>query len=183
MGRGLLRLLLCAYRIAARVSYSVCMDEKVSSPKTSRRVAGRRKAGYLSGAHTTHRLRYHLVFVPKYRHRVLTGTLKTRLVELFTSCCELHKWGLLELNVQPDHVHLLVQLPPSMSVSSAVKLLKGGSSRILSQEFTYLEEYIWKSGFWSDGFFAESVGMREEEMIRRYIRDQDSKKSKVTKLK
>jgi putative transposase len=159
------------------------MDEAVSSSKTSKRVAGRRKSGYLSGAHTTHRLRYHLVFVPKYRHRVLVGALKTRLEELFARCCEMHGWVLLELNVQADHVHMLVQLPPSISVSFAVKYLKGGSSRILRTEFPDLDEYIWKSGFWSDGFFAESVGVREEEMIRRYIRDQDSKKSKVTKLK
>ena len=159
------------------------MDEQPSPKKTSKRIAGRRRAGYLSGSHTTHRLRYHLVFVPKYRHLVLEGELKTRLMELFEQCCSVQDWDLLELNVQPDHVHMLIQLPPKISVSSAVKLLKGGSSRVLAIEFPSLEEYIWKSGFWSDGFFAESVGMKEEEMIRRYIRDQDSKRDKVTKLK
>ena len=105
----------------------------------------------------THRLRFHLVWVPKYRRRVLEGDIARRAEELFRQACEVNGWGLHELSVQPDHVHLLLQIPPRISVSKAVNLLKGGSSRVLRQEFPNLEEFLWGKSFWCDGFFAESM--------------------------
>ena len=132
-------------------------------------------SGYWSGAHTTHRLRFHLVWIPKYRRRVLQGAIATRVAELFYQACEVNDWQLHELNVQPDHVHLLVQISPRVSVVSVAKVvnqLKGGSSRALRKEFTELEEFLWGNSFWCDGYFAESVGQTEEGVIRRYIQNQ-----------
>jgi putative transposase len=125
---------------------------------------------YWSGAHTKHRLMYHLVWIPKYRKRILKGALVERLRELFSQCAEINGWRIDELNIQPDHVHMLVQLKPSISVSSAVQLFKGGSSRVVRAEFPHLEEFLWGESFWGDGYFAETAGQCSEQAIKEYIR-------------
>jgi REP-associated tyrosine transposase len=127
---------------------------------------------YSHGAHTTHRLQYHLVWVPKYRKRVLRGPLARRLYELLRQCAEMNDWSVEELNVQTDHVHLLVQLPPKVAVSRAVNLMKGGTSRAIRAEFPELDEFLWGDSLWADGYFAESVGQVTEARIRAYIQNQ-----------
>ena len=130
---------------------------------------------YWSGGHTKHRLLYHLVFVPKYRVRVLDGKVAARLRVLFEQACEVNDWRIDELAVQPDHLHLYHadgQVHPRESVSSVVKTLKGGSSRVLRSEFPDLVEFLWGSSFWAEGFFAETVGQREETVVKRYIKKQ-----------
>lgn len=129
-------------------------------------------SGYWNGAHTTHRLLFHLVWIPKYRRRVMQGKIALRLEQLFRQACEVHDWQLHELSVQPDHVHLLLQIHPRQSVSKVVGLIKGGSSRALRKEFPKLEEFLWSKDFWADGYFAESVGQSQEAVIRRYIKEQ-----------
>ncbi len=84
---------------------------------------------YWTGAHTTHRLRLHMVFTPKYRKRVLRGALASRLEELLREACEVSRWELHELSVLPDHVHLLVQCRPKDSVASVAQRLKTESRR------------------------------------------------------
>ena len=133
-------------------------------------------APYWSGAHTTHRLQFHLVWIPKYRRRVLEGAIATRLRALLLQACAVNDWHLHEVSVQPDHVHLLLQIHPRESVAQVVKQLKGGSSRLLRAEFPELEEFLWGKSFWGNGYFAESVGQTQEEVIRRYIRDQGGQK-------
>jgi len=132
---------------------------------------------YWTGAHTTHRLRFHLVFVPKYRWRVLTGPVAARLRELIEQACEVNGWevrelAVRELAVQPDHVHLLIQVPPRYSVSAVAKILKGGTSRVLREEFPELTEFLWGQQFWANGYFAVTVGTVEGEAVARYIREQ-----------
>ncbi len=127
---------------------------------------------YRSGAHTTHRLIYHLVWIPKYRKRVLRGPLAGRLYELLRQCTEMNGWSVEELNVQTDHIHLLVQLPPREAVSHAVQLMKGGTSKVIRQEFPELEEFLWGDSLWADGYFAESVGRVTESRIKAYIQNQ-----------
>lgn len=127
---------------------------------------------YSSGAHTTHRLMYHLVWIPKYRKRVLRGPLARRLYELIRQCAEINQWGIEELNIQVDHVHLLIQLPPKEAVAHAMQFLKGGTSKVIRQEFPELEEFLWGDSLWADGYFAESVGQTTEKTIRSYIQNQ-----------
>lgn len=127
---------------------------------------------YWTGAHTTHRLRYHLVWIPKYCKRVLTGSAAVRLDALLRQACEVRRWGLEEMSIQADHVHLLVQARPSETVSGVVQCLKGGTSRVLRAEFPDLEEYLWGDSFWADGYFVETVGKVDEATIRDYIRQQ-----------
>ncbi len=77
-----------------------------------------------------------------------------------------------EFEIMPDHIHMLIQIRPDLALSTVVQYFKGGSSRILRQEFPKLEEFLWGESFWADGYFAESVGIAQEEMIKRYIRNQ-----------
>jgi len=132
---------------------------------------------YWTGAHTRHRLLYHLVWTPKYRKRILLGKVADRLKELFLEGAHVNRWVIQELNIQRDHVHMLIQVEPSVSVAKVVQVLKGGTSIKIRQEFPKLEEFLWGTSFWADGYFAESIGTVQEEMIRKYIREQQHGKS------
>ena len=127
---------------------------------------------YWTGSHTKHRLKYHLVWIPKYRKRVLIGKIAGHLKVLLYQAAEMNGWNIEELAVEKDHIHMLIQIKPDTSVARAVQLMKGGTSRVLRQEHEELEEFLWGDSFWADGYFAETVGVFEEEMIQKYIRDQ-----------
>ena len=128
---------------------------------------------YWSGAHTKHRLQCHLVWIPKYRRRVLRGKVVIRLKQLLYQACRINRWWIGELAIETDHVHVLIQYHPRESISEVVQILKGGTSRVVRKEFPELEEFIWGDSFWADGYFAESVGKVNEEVIRKYIRSQN----------
>ena len=129
---------------------------------------------YWKGAHTKHRMLYHIVWIPKYRKRVLHGEIATRIKELLEECIEVNRWKAEELNIQKDHVHLLIRLRPDISVSKVVQLLKGRSSHAIRSEFPKLKEFYLGTtkSFWGDGFFVETVGQVSEKNIRDYIRNQ-----------
>jgi putative transposase len=129
-------------------------------------------ARYWTGAHTKHRLQVHLVWIPKYRKRVLRGKVAVRLKRLLYEACKMNRWWIGELSIQEEHVHVMIQLKPSDSVASVVQVLKGGTSKVIRKEFPELEEFLWGESFWADGYFAESVGVVDEAIIRRYIRAQ-----------
>jgi putative transposase len=145
----------------------------VVAPRTSQAFKPGRERRYLSGGHTRHRLVFHLVWIPKYRRGVLRGLVAHRAEGLIREIAVRRGWVIQELSVQPDHVHLLVQLKPGISVSQAVQLFKGGTSMVLRMEFPDVKRAVYWDGFWADGYFAESVGVTQEETIRRYIREQD----------
>ncbi len=132
---------------------------------------------YWTGAHTKHRLLYHLVWIPKYRKRILLGKVVVRLDELFREAAHVNRWVIRELNIQRDHVHMLIQVEPRVSVAKVVQVLKGGTSIKIRREFPELEEFLWGDSFWADGYFAESIGTVQEEMIRKYIREQQRDQS------
>jgi len=127
---------------------------------------------YWAGGHTTSRLRYHIVFTPKYRRRVLQGRLAERLEELMRQACESRRWAIHELSIQPDHVHLLIQVLPKDSVPTVTQILKGGTSIVIRREFPELQEFLWGKSLWADGYFAETVGHVNESIVRAYIRNQ-----------
>ena len=131
-----------------------------------------RMNSYWTGAHSKHRLMIHLVWIPKYRKRILKGTLAKRINELLLLCAAANGWEVLELNVQEDHVHIVVQFVPTISVSDMVQLFKGKSSRIIRKEFPELEEVYWGDSFWCDGYFAETVGHCNVEKILAYVKNQ-----------
>lgn len=127
---------------------------------------------YLKGAHTKHRMLYHIVWIPKYRKKVLKGKLAERVKELLLECAEEYGWKIIELNIQEDHVHMVVQLKPNISVSKVVQLFKGSSSRIIRLEFPELKKIYWGDSFWGDGYFVETVGKVDLEVIREYVKNQ-----------
>ena len=126
---------------------------------------------YWPGAHTRHRLMYHLVWIPKYRRRVLRGKVAVRLQGFLYEACKVNRWWIEEMKVLPDHVHVLMQIHPTETVAEVVQKLKGGTSYRLRQEFPELEEFIWGEGFWADGYFAETVGARSFAAVKRYIKE------------
>ena len=83
-----------------------------------------KKDKYWSGAHTLHRLKYHFVFVPKYRKRVLRGKIVSQLKTLFYQACDTHDWFMEELAIEEDHVHMLLQVKPDKSISKILQILK-----------------------------------------------------------
>ena len=127
---------------------------------------------YRTGSHTKHRLQYHLVWIPKYRKRVLRGKIAVRLKKLLYEACKVNRWWIGEISIQEDHIHMIIQVNPQDSVSEVAHILKGGTSRVIRKEFPELEEFLWGDSFWADGYFAETIGSVEEETIRKYIRDQ-----------
>ena len=121
-------------------------------------------------AHTKHRHMYHIVWIPKYRRKVLRKKIAKRIEELLRECALINRWEIHELNIQVDHVHMLVQLKPNINVSKAVQLFKGGSSKVIREEFPDLKEFLWGDGFWADGYFSETVGKVNMSVIREHIK-------------
>jgi putative transposase len=95
-----------------------------------------------------------------------------RLRKLLYEACRINKWWTSELSIQEDHVHLIIQTKPEDSVAEVAQRLKGGTSRVIRKEYPELEEFLWGDSFWADGYFAETVGNVDEEVVRRYIREQ-----------
>jgi putative transposase len=123
-------------------------------------------------AHSFHRLTYHIVFTPKYRRRVLRGKLINRLRELFYECALVNHWFIHELEIMDDHVHLLIQISPTISLTKAIMYLKGGSSKVIRKEFPELEEFLWGDSLWQDGYYVETIGRLDEKAMREYIKNQ-----------
>ena len=129
-------------------------------------------AGYWTGSHTRHKLQLHIVWVPKYRKRILRGEIVRRLKQMLYEGCKMNRWWIGEINIQTDHVHVMIQIKPKDSVGNVVNALKGATSYKLRKEFPEFEEFLWGDSFWADGYFAEKVGAVDEEVIRRYIKEQ-----------
>lgn len=87
----------------------------------------------------------------------------------------MNDWEIHRLEILPDHVHMLLQTNPRDSLDHVLQIPKGGSSRVIRQEFPELEEFLWGDSFWADGYFAETVGRTTETAIRRYLENQQNK--------
>jgi len=77
-----------------------------------------------------------------------------------------------EMSIQADYVYITVEIPPLISVTEVVRIFKGGTSRVLRKEYPEIEEFLWGESFWADGYFAETVGKVDEEVVKKYIRQQ-----------
>ena len=128
---------------------------------------------YRRGAHTVYDIKYHLVWVTKYRYEVLRGDVAIRVRDLIRELCMAKEITIIKGHVSRDHVHLYVSAPPRMSVSQVVQYLKGKSSRILQQEFSSLRKRYWGQHLWARGYFCASSGTVTDEMIKAYIEQQD----------
>jgi len=116
----------------------------------------------------------HLVFVAKYRRRVFDGDAINRLRTIFTKVCADFEAHLIEMDGEDDHVHLLVEYPPKIAVSTLVNSLKGVSSRLLRKERPDIQRRYWKSVLWSPSYFASSCGGAPISIVRQYIEQQQT---------
>jgi putative transposase len=131
------------------------------------------KKKYYYGAHTKHRNMYHIVWIPKYRKKILQGKIKDRLDRYFREYAEVNGWELQELNINLDHVHLMIQLPLTVKVCEVVNRLKSSSSKVVREELPLeVKKMLHGPSFWADGYFCETVGHGSEEAIRNYIQNQ-----------
>lgn len=124
------------------------------------------------GAHTTYNVNYHIVWIPKYRKAVLTGrTLRMVLEDIIRGQSESFDWQVLAFEIQPDHIHCFVSVPPAFAVSRVVHQLKGNTSRQLRRIFPDLKRQLGAS-LWADGYYASTAGYISEDKVKRYIEEQ-----------
>jgi len=128
---------------------------------------------YRTGAHTKHDLKVHLIWIPKYRKRVLTGQISIRVRDVIRQIATEHELEILSGKVACDHVHVLISYKPYQSISDIAQWLKGISSRILLQEFPLLRKKFWGKHFWARGYLAVTSGTITDEMIQEYIENQE----------
>jgi len=114
-------------------------------------------------------VKYHVIWCPKYRRRVLGGAAELRLKEIIGEVVAEFGGMVIEVETMPDHVHLLVELPPQVAVSKFVQILKGRSSRRLRQEFAHLARM---KCLWAPSYFVSTVGGAPLEVVRRYVENQ-----------
>ncbi len=126
-----------------------------------------------TGRHCVFKLHVHLVFVTKYRKKVFTDEILKTMEVIFRNVCQEFETELVEMNGEFDHVHLLLNYPPKVSISKLVNSLKGVSSRLLRKQHPELAKYYWKGGLWSPSYFAGSCGGAPLSIIKQYIEQQN----------
>ena len=121
-------------------------------------------------AHAVYDTKYHLVWAPKYRKKILRGDLQRRVKELFREIAEQYDIEINEMEVDVEHVHILCSFPPRYSISQVVGRLKSLSGRAVFREFPEVKRQLWGGEFWEDGYFARTVGDEvSAEIVRKYI--------------
>ena len=132
-------------------------------------------------SHSKWRCKYHIVFAPKYRRLEVYGKLKTDIGEILRKLCEQKNVNIIEAHACPDHIHMLVEIPPSLSVSQFVGFLKGKSSLMIFDRHANLKYKFGNRHFWAEGYYVSTVGLNED-TIRKYIREQESHDIAMDKL-
>ena len=122
-------------------------------------------------AHTKWRCKYHLVFAPKYRRQLIYGKLKKDIGKILRELCSRKDVEILGANACRDHIHMLVSIPPKLSVSAFVGYLKGKSSLIIFERHGQLKYRYGNRKFWCKGYYVDTVG-RNQKVIAQYIREQ-----------
>ncbi|MBI3892696.1 MAG: IS200/IS605 family transposase [Candidatus Wallbacteria bacterium] len=128
---------------------------------------------YRKGPHTVYQLQYHFVFGPKYRKPVLRGEVALRVRELVREFCKSLEIEIVQGHVRPDHAHLLLSVPPTLAPSRVMQAIKGKTAHHLMQDFRTLNRQFWGRHLWARGYFAASSGNVTDEMIAKYIEEQD----------
>ena len=128
---------------------------------------------YRTGPHSRFDLKYHFVWITKYRKGVLGGDVGVRLRELVREICRTYEIEILQGSISRDHVHVLLSCPPNLSPSKVMQLIKGKTSRKLLMEFRHLQKMFWGRHLWARGYFVASSGNVTDEAIMEYIRQQD----------
>ena len=124
-------------------------------------------------AHGAYHHQYHIVWIPKYRKRILRGELKKFIEKRLFDIQEHHPDVEIEkYSIRQDHLHLVMSIPPKYSVSTIVGKIKANTSREIRKHFDWVKKIYWGNEFWSPGFFSSTVGI-DEEVIKRYVEFQE----------
>ncbi len=134
-----------------------------------------------SQSHVRWYCRYHVVIVPKYRHKAIFGALRKGIGRILRELCDQYEIELVEGHAMPDHVHLCVGIPPKYSVANAVGRLKGKSAIRIHREYLNRTRNFTGMHFWSKGYCVSTVGL-DEAIIRNYIRNQECQEKRVEQL-
>ncbi len=139
---------------------------------------------YRRSAHAVFDIKYHVVWVTKYRYKILRGRVAERARDLVRQICEAREVVIVRGAVSPDHIHMLVSSPAHLAPAKLVQYIKGRSSRRLQDEFPELRKRYWGQHLWARGYFCATVGAVDEETVKAYIEnqrwDEDDQGFKVT---
>ena len=130
-------------------------------------------ADYQRGPHTVHDIKYHFVWVTKYRKPILKGDVAVCVREFVRRICMEQDVTIIRGHVSHDHVHLFVSVPPQLSPASLMQSIKGKSSRFMFLEHPFLEKQLWGQHLWARGYFCASSGTVTDDVIKEYIERQD----------
>ncbi len=133
-------------------------------------------------SHSRWECKYHVVFIPKCRRKVLYSGLRKHLGEVFRQLAQRKECEILEGHLMPDHVHILIAIPPKYAVSQVVGYMKGKSAIHIARVYGERSRNFVGQHFWARGYFVSRVG-RNEEVIRRYIRDQKKEDERLDQLR
>ena len=122
-------------------------------------------------SHSKWNCKYHIVFAPKYRRQVIYAKIKADIGQILRKLCEIKKVEILEANACPDHIHMLLKIPPNLSVSQFMGYLKGKSSLMIFDRHANLKYKYGNRHFWCRGYYVDTVG-RNEQKIAEYVRNQ-----------
>ena len=132
-------------------------------------------------AHTKWVCKYHIIFTPKYRRRIIYNQYKASIVQILKDLCKWKGVENIEGNAQIDHIHLLVSIPPKLSVSSFMGYLKGKSALMIFDRHANLKYKYGNRHFWSRGYYVSTVGLKEA-TIAKYVREQDKHDQMMDRL-
>ena len=126
----------------------------------------------LSLSHTRWNCKYHIVFIPKYRRKEIYGKLRSDIGQIIRQLCTYKGVDIIEAHAMPDHIHMLVRIPPKIAVSNFMGYLKGKSSLMIFERHTNLKYKYGNRNFWAKGFFVSTVGL-DTEKVQEYIKNQE----------
>jgi len=132
-------------------------------------------------AHTAWLCKYHIVFTPKYRRKIIYNQYRESIKEILISLCNHKGVKIIEGHLMPDHVHMLVSIPPKFSVSSFMGYLKGKSALMIFDKHANLKYKFGNRHFWAEGYYVSTVGMNEA-TVKKYIQDQEKHDMMIDKL-
>ena len=132
-------------------------------------------------AHTTWICKYHVVWIPKYRKKQLFGLIRTELAPVMKELSRQKESKILQGDLMPDHVHMLIAIPPKYAVSSVIGYIKGKSAIYIARNFRGKKRNFVGESFWARGYFVSTIGL-DEGMIRNYIKNQEKEDKRIEQL-
>ncbi len=132
-------------------------------------------------AHTKWMCKYHIVFTPKYRRKIIYNQIREDIKEILVELCKYKGVEIIEGHMMPDHIHMLLSIPPKYSVSSVMGYLKGKSALMIFERHANLKYKYGNRHFWCEGYYVSTVGMNEE-TIKKYIAEQEQRDQAVDRL-